>query len=297
MMKIQEMKKRKKELGYTNAMVAELSGVPLGTVQKVFSGATANPRVDTLEALEMALKSPLPLEYSFEPDAYAAGLGKTQAEYDAASGLPGQGPSRFRVKKVDYWIADAPSERWPRQGSYTINDYFAVPNDIRIELIDGVIVERNTPTWKHQKILGELHVAFYRCIEEHGRDCEVLFAPFGVRIDRDDRTMLEPDLLVMYGPDGNNEGDYYDGAPDLVAEVLSPSTRLYDCTVKLRKYMNAGVREYWIIDPENEKVMVYVFEKDVLPTQYSFDDVIPVGISEGECSIDFSRIKAKLGRA
>ena len=296
MMKIQEMKKRKKELGYTNAMLAEISGVPLGTVQKVFSGATANPRIDTLEALEMALKSPLPFEYSFEPNAYSAGVRETSAEYAAASDVPDNQSAHYGAKRVDYWIAEAPSERWPRQGSYTIKDYFAVPNDIQIELIDGVIVERNTPTRKHQKILGELYMNFYRCIEDHGKDCEVLFAPFGVRIDRDDRTMLVPDLLVMCGQVGKDEGEFCDGALDLVAEVLSPSTRLYDCTVKLRKYMNAGVREYWIIDPEKEKVMIYVFEDDVLPTQYSFDDVIPVGISKGECSIDFSSIKAKLGR-
>lgn len=300
MMNIKEMKKRKKELGYTNAMVAELSGVPLGTVQKVFSGATANPRCDTMEALEMVLKKPLSYEEMLESERHFtsdyAYVRETPAEFNAFSDIQDNTLSKADAKRVDHWVADAQSERWPHQGSYTIKDFFAVPADVQVELIDGVIIERNTPTRAHQKILSELHIAFYRCIEEHDKDCEVLFAPFGVRIDRDDRTMLIPDLLVMCGPDGSDTGDYYDGAPDLVVEVLSPSTRMYDCTVKLRKYMNAGVREYWIIDQDNEKVMVYLFEKDVLPTQYSFDDTIPVGISEGDCSIDFRRIKVKLGR-
>ena len=61
--------------------------------------------------------------------------------------------------------------------------------------------------------------------------------------------------------------------------------------------MNAGVKEYWIVDTDNEKVMVYMFEKDYLPTQYTFDDMIPIGISNGECSIDFSRIKDRMSQS
>ena len=100
--------------------------------------------------------------------------------------------------------------------------------------------------------------------------------------------------MIVCDMDTEGSANYLDGPPDLAAEIISPSSRAKDCTIKLRKYMNAGVKEYWIVDPKNEKVMVYVFEDDYLPTQYSFDDMIPVGISGGGCSIDFSRIKKRL---
>lgn len=265
MMKIAEMKKRKKELCYTNAMVAEKSGVPLGTVQKIFSGETKNPRIDTLEALESVLKQPLPLGYSIESE------------------------------RVDRWKAKAePTERWPRQGRYTTEDFYAVPDDIRIELIDGTIYELAAPTLNHQRVQLALASEFSACIDEHGMSCEVIVAPFDVRLDRDNRTMAEPDLMIVCSAEIAGDARYLDGPPDLAVEILSPSTRAKDCTVKLRKYMNAGVREYWIVDLENEKVMVYMFEEDVLPNQYSFEDSIPAGISEGKCSIDFSRIKKRL---
>ena len=79
--------------------------------------------------------------------------------------------------------------------------------------------------------------------------------------------------------------------PDLVVEILSPSTRSKDMLLKLYKYHNAGVREYWIVDPKNKTVIVHYFEEDeYLPKTYTFDEKIPIGISDGYCTIDFSKI-------
>ncbi len=282
-MKIDEMKRRKKELGYTNAMVAELSGVPLGTVQKIFCGATRHPRIDTLEAIEMVLK-----------DRYPASVNDTAAEYAAISDL-NEEVAKPEGQKVDYWTAKAePSERWPRQGYYTLEDYYAIPDDVRVELIDGVIYDLATPTLNHQRIQLFLANELLKCISDHDKACEVIIAPFDVRLDRDDRTMIEPDVMIVCDLDTDGNANHLEGEPDLAVEILSPSTRGKDCTVKLRKYMNAGVREYWIIDPESRRVLVYSFADDILPTQYSFDDVIPVSISDGACSIDFSKINEKL---
>ena len=87
------------------------------------------------------------------------------------------------------------------------------------------------------------------------------------------------------------------GAPDFVIEVLSKSTRKKDMTVKLNKYREAGVREYWMVDSEekdNLKIIVYDFEHDDLGHIYSFDDKVPVGISGGKCFVDFSKVKDEL---
>jgi len=302
MMTIDEMRARKEELMYTCAIIAEKSGLPLSTVQKVFSGATARPRLKTMEAIEMVLKKPL---YSYGEVVEADDTG--YAAEEAAAYTAGSGVLRKKAARMDVWNGMEPSERWPRQGEYTTEDYFSIPDDIRVELIDGVIYDLGAPKGGHQIVLGELHLGFRKCIDEHDKPCLVLFAPFDVRLDRDNRTMVQPDLLVICPDEGEDykNSPYYEedrgkrlnGAPALVAEILSPSTREKDCTVKLRKYMNAGVKEYWIVDIDNGKVMVYNFEKDVLPTQYSFEDVIPIGLSDGECSIDFSRINAKLNEA
>lgn len=298
MLSIEELRKRKKICGYTNAQIAEKSGVPLGTVQKIFSGATANPRFDTIEAIEKVLSV---VPYSIGSDGTSF-VRESMAAYKAVrSGANDEdrleeiSDRRYDeyLKKIGRYGADI-SGRWTRQGQYTLDDYYALPDDIRVEMIDGVIYDMTAPAKVHQRILGALHIEFESCVAEHGDQCEVLFAPVDVRLDRDDRTMVQPDLLVMCRPGESDKR--IEGAPDLVAEILSPSTRRKDCTLKLNKYREADVREYWIIDPDKEKVIVYVFDDDELPTQYSFEDEIPIGISGGECSIDFSRIKARLDR-
>lgn len=80
------------------------------------------------------------------------------------------------------------------------------------------------------------------------------------------------------------------GAPDLAIEVLSPSSRSRDCVLKLNKYMNAGVLEYWIVDPEYLKIIVYRLDEENHFRVYSFRDTVPVGISDGSCSVDFQDV-------
>ena len=80
------------------------------------------------------------------------------------------------------------------------------------------------------------------------------------------------------------------GAPDFIAEILSPSTRKKDFTLKLSKYSNAGVREYWIIDPDKEAIVVYDLEHLDIPAVYGFQDTVPVRIWNGECVVDFAKI-------
>ena len=105
--------------------------------------------------------------------------------------------------------------------------------------------------------------------------------------------MEQPDILITCDKSKDLE-DYYDGAPELTVEILSPSTRRKDFIVKTRYYEMAGVREYWIVDPAKENVLVFFFEEDKLPVTYSFDDEIPVRISGGKCVIDFKKIADSL---
>ena len=109
--------------------------------------------------------------------------------------------------------------------------------------------------------------------------------------------MVQPDLLVICSEQDYLHMKRLEGAPDLAVEILSPSTRSKDMILKLYKYEKAGVREYWIVDPEHRTVTVHFFDTDHYdPVQYSFHDQIPVQISKGKCSIDFSRIEDRLAR-
>ncbi len=255
-MTIQEMKERKRELGYSNAMVAELSGVPLGTVQKIFSGATASPRFETLRALEAVLKKPS--AYSFSES----------------------GCSDVKETALPYLTK--------KQGEYTLEDYYNLPEDKRFELIDGVIYDMTAPTTIHQSILGRIYAQLLYHIDAKGGQCIPMISPVDVQLDCDDKTMVEPDVIIVCDRSKIIRRCVY-GAPDFVMEVLSKSTKKKDMFIKLNKYLNAGVREYWIVDPDKKTVMIYDFEHDDYRIS-GFDDKIPVAVLNGECVIDFAAL-------
>ena len=179
---------------------------------------------------------------------------------------------------------------------YTIDDYYALPEDQRVELIDGRFYDMGAPAVIHQLILGELFTLFKECSKRHNIPCTVLMAPCDVRLDRDNYTMVQPDLLVLCH-DFDIHAIRFEGAPDLVVEILSPSTRVKDSILKLHKYQRAGVREYWIVDTKIHSVTVHFFEEGEGRIQnYDFADSIPVRISDGLCEIDFSEIMDVISR-
>lgn len=151
------------------------------------------------------------------------------------------------------------------------------------------------PSSEHQRVCVELTRQFANYLE--GKKCRVYSAPFGVRlfeqaddIPEDVDTMVEPDLSVICDLD---KIDKYGckGAPDLVIEVISPSTRRHDRIVKLNLYQRAGVREYWIVEPENQSVLVLLREDGVFRfhEDYGRDDIARVHVLEG-CFIDLARV-------
>ena len=247
-MTIKEMIERKKELGYSYAQIAELSGLPVGTVQKVLGGITESPRYDTLLALEKVLGKEKQLMVS-EP-AFS-----------------------YQVKK---------------QGEYTLEDYYQIPDDQRVELIDGVIYDMAAPTSIHQIIAGHFYAQLLSYVMSKKGKCMPMISPLDVQLDCDNKTMVQPDVVVVCDRDKIIKRCVY-GAPDLVVEVLSPYTKKKDMTLKMHKYANAGVKEYWLIDPDKKKIIVYNFINDDYSI-YGFDSIIPVAIWDGDCQIDFNVI-------
>lgn len=174
-----------------------------------------------------------------------------------------------------------------RQGTYTVEDYLALPQDQRCELIDGVLYAMAAPTPLHQMIVVDLIYALKSCVHRHHLACKPLVAPIDVQLDADDRTMVQPDVIVCCDPSLIREGRVV-GAPEFVAEVISPSSRQRDVRIKRRKYRDAGVKEYWLLDPESRQVTVFVFDGEERFSAYSFEDHIPVAISEGRCEVCLS---------
>ena len=162
---------------------------------------------------------------------------------------------------------------------YTINDIYALPDGERAELIDGQIYYMAPPSWNHQRISRKLHQTIANYIDRNNGKCEALAAPFAVFLNEDDVNYVEPDISVICDLSKLDDKGCH-GAPDWIIEIVSPSSKPRDYMTKLFKYRTAGVREYWIVDPDKQIVMVYGFEKDTVE-QYNWGEDVPVGIYEG----------------
>ena len=273
----EELNRRKKKLGMTTEQLSQLSGVPVGTINKILSGETKSPRYDTLRALENVLY-----------------------------GLNGESPELYSritekdIRALNVMTPDALREAagpycTKRQGKYTVEDYRALPEDVRAELIDGVLIFLEAPTFTHQELVTELLLEFGNFVRKNKGTCRVVPSPLDVQLDCDDRTMVQPDIAVICRKEHITRKGVY-GAPDLCIEVISESTRKLDYGVKMNKYMEAGVREYWIVDLKREKVVCYGFEGEDAPeiNIYTFKDRVPVRIWEGRLEVDFAAVSERL---
>lgn len=176
----------------------------------------------------------------------------------------------------------------PKEDIYTIEDIYALPDGERAELIDGQIYYMAPPSRKHQKLSGEIFGIIREHIRSNHGACEVYTAPFAVYLDEHTNTYVEPDISVICDPKKLDDRGCT-GAPDWIVEIVSPSSKQMDYYKKLFKYRTAGVREYWVVDPDKNLILVYNFEQGT-SEQYTLSDKVKAGIYEN-LVIDFRNIR------
>ena len=171
---------------------------------------------------------------------------------------------------------------------YTVEDIYNLPEDERAELIDGQIYYMApAPKPEHQLISSFLHVEIGSYIKQKGGSCKVLAAPFAVFLDDDNSTYVEPDISVICNTEKLDSKGYH-GAPDWIIEIVSPGSKQMDYFTKLFKYLAAGVREYWIVDPQKDRITVYD-SKSKTVNDFTFSDTVTAAIY-GDLHIDFSEL-------
>ena len=183
----------------------------------------------------------------------------------------------------------------PKEKFYTLADALTWDEQDRIELIQGSPVMMAPPSRVHQKIVSELNRQIGNYLQ--GKKCEVYPAPFAVRLfeEKDDRpenvdTLVEPDISVICDPSKLDDIGCK-GAPDLIMEVLSPSTNRHDKLTKYNLYQRAGVREYWIVDPVSKSVQIFVLENGHYAAKDfgSAEEKVRVNVLE-DCEINLSQV-------
>ena len=308
MMTIDEMNEAKEKYRYTNEMISQKSGVPLPTVQKVLSKTTKRPRYNTMVALEAVFKrADKDRYYEWTGEYGSSQVKESGLAYDLyGTGDPATTDTTYALGEITEYSEEGlpihPRYKIPirKQGDYTTDDLDKIPDDVRVELIDGVIYDLASPTSMHQTIIGTVFTIMNMYSISHGRGCMPYISPLDTKFDRGKKTKVQPDLMVVCGADETKRDDDHEPetqAPDFIMEVLSPSSRKVDMLIKLNKYFKVGVREYWIVDPKEESVMVYDFENNEINVRYSFEDEVPVAISGGDLKIDFKIVKESLEAA
>lgn len=257
----------KEERGYSVAKLSEYSGVPVGTLQKLLRGDSKNPRKATLDAIEKVLRGD---EKRYPGKAY---------EYE----VEGRQPDMLREAALQYGVS------LRGQGEYTLQDYYALPDDRRVELIDGHFYDMAAPSLIHQQITGFVYAQIRNFIEKNGGDCISPITPVDVQLDCDNKTMIQPDVLIVCDPKKVRHFGVL-GAPDFVLEVISPSSKEKDMLIKLAKYMEAGVKEYWVIDSERKVLVVYLAEERGMPCIYPLQGTVGIQLYEGRLQIDLGKI-------
>ena len=173
---------------------------------------------------------------------------------------------------------------------YTYEDYCTWGDSERWELIEGrPYAMAPAPSYPHQSISGKIFYQLAKFL--HGKTCEVISAPFDVRLKTKGKkdTVVQPDLLVICDKLLIDEKGC-NGAPDMIVEILSPSSVTHDMLIKYGLYLKAGVREYWIVDPGAKTIITHVLKDGAYERKiYDYPDTAQTTILEG-CNVELSEV-------
>jgi len=179
-------------------------------------------------------------------------------------------------------------EAMKKDRRYTYEDYMSWPEDERWEIIDGVAYMLAAPNVAHQGISFELCGQIRDYLK--GKPCRAFAAPFAVRLSAD--TVMEPDISVICDASKLSDGKACVGAPDMIIEIMSPSTPAKERVLKFNKYLQAGVREYWVVYPDSKSVSVYTLKDgQYVANEYADSEVVPVQVLKG-CTISLPDVFA-----
>ena len=283
---IEELKQLKARYGLTYEDIRQNCTLSISTIQKAFGGINKHPRHSTLEELSSAMDRLVPdhanVSYDFL-STDAAYVREQSSFYSRGSSALDNSSGRSFNQEIF------------TQSGYTYDDYMKLdlPDGMRVELIDGVIYEMSAPTLTHQTISFYFARTFDDFIRKNKGKCKVYISPVDVRLEfaTTDMTVVQPDVLVICDRSKDEDKKTVKGAPDYILEVLSPSSRKIDTNLKLRKYRETGVREYWIVDYDSGVVIKNVFTDGEWTKIYTTSDVVPVEIYDGKLEIDFNDLR------
>jgi len=282
MFDIEKLKERKKKLKLTTAQLAEKAELPVSTVSKIMTGETKNPSYATIEKIADVLN-------------HEEMVRRVYAYFQALQEYINKNPQKtvdqieFGKKYFKENITSMDNDGYEgnlalAQQRIPIEYIHQLGEDKQIELLDGHLIYNEAPNVRHQILVQNLGKAIDAYISANNGKCRMFNVGINLYFEDDDNTLLIPDIVVLCDESKLGESGIT-GAPDWIIEVVSPSTRRADYNNKMHKYMCQGVKEYWIIDPEKERVTTYIQGEPMLAYVYAFEDVIPVGIYGGQLEI------------
>lgn len=169
-------------------------------------------------------------------------------------------------------VAEGAAEYQTREGRVSYEEFLELTeaSEQRFELIDGTIYNLAAPSYEHQYAVQEIFGTFYNWFKN--KECIPLTSPFDVTLFKAENNIcvVQPDIIVICDRDNMDKKGKYKGVPTLVVEVLSISTRSKDILKKLELYQQCGVKEYWMVDPKNNLVNVYIFDKNEITDNLAF---------------------------
>ena len=218
--------------------------------------------------------------------------GRSRRQRSAEAGLLRDGaPACSAAAKTERILRSRP------QGEFTLTDYRLLRQEKRFELIDGVLFEMAMPSLLHQHIVSACYLTISDFLRTRNLPFRAFEGPVDVQLDRDDKTMVQPDLVIVCDL-SQIKGFGIFGAPAFVLEVLSSLTRTKDLRIKPKKYVSAGVKECWILDPQQAQLLICdnangETQTKILPLNGSAS----ISVLRDECRIDLDEISALTGRA